>query len=58
MATVAELDETVRVARESGCPDVILFKCTRTSNLLTTKKLIFSNIIKKTGRALISTPFL
>ena len=30
MATVAELDETVRVARESGCPDVILLKCTST----------------------------
>lgn len=30
MATVAELDETVRVARESGCSDVILLKCTST----------------------------
>ncbi|MFZ3130452.1 MAG: pseudaminic acid synthase [Desulfosporosinus sp.] len=30
MATVAELDETVRVARESGCLDVILLKCTST----------------------------
>jgi N-acetylneuraminate synthase len=30
MATVAELDETVRVARESGCRDVILLKCTST----------------------------
>jgi N-acetylneuraminate synthase len=28
MATVAELDETVRAARESGCQDVILLKCT------------------------------
>ena len=34
MATVAELDETVRVARESGCLDVILLKCT--SNYPTT----------------------
>ncbi|MCO1603814.1 pseudaminic acid synthase [Desulfosporosinus nitroreducens] len=30
MATVAELDETVRAARESGCRDVILLKCTST----------------------------
>ena len=30
MATVAELDETVRVARESGCSEVILLKCTST----------------------------
>jgi N-acetylneuraminate synthase (EC 2.5.1.56) len=30
MATVAELDETVRVARESGCQNVILLKCTST----------------------------
>ncbi|MDO0825362.1 pseudaminic acid synthase [Desulfosporosinus nitroreducens] len=30
MATVAELDETVRVARESGCSNVILLKCTST----------------------------
>jgi pseudaminic acid synthase len=30
MATVAELDETVRVARESGCKDIILLKCTST----------------------------
>jgi pseudaminic acid synthase len=42
MATVAELDETVRVAREAGCVDLILLKCTSTypatpenSNLLT-----------------------
>ena len=28
MATVAELDETVRAARESGCRDLILLKCT------------------------------
>jgi N-acetylneuraminate synthase len=28
MATVAELDETVRVAREAGCQDLILLKCT------------------------------
>jgi N-acetylneuraminate synthase len=30
MATVAELDETVRTARESGCNDIILLKCTST----------------------------
>ena len=30
MATVAELDETVRAARESGCNDLILLKCTST----------------------------
>jgi pseudaminic acid synthase len=30
MATVAELDETVRVAREAGCKDLILLKCTST----------------------------
>jgi len=30
MATVAELDETVRVARKSGCSDVVLLKCTST----------------------------
>ena len=30
MATVAELDETVRAARESGCADIILLKCTST----------------------------
>jgi pseudaminic acid synthase len=42
MATVAELDETVRTARASGCNDLILLKCTSTypatpenSNLLT-----------------------
>ncbi|MEA5561133.1 pseudaminic acid synthase [Planktothrix agardhii] len=42
MATVAELDETVRAAREGGCEDIILLKCTSTypatpenSNLLT-----------------------
>ena len=42
MATVAELDETVRAARESGCKDLILLKCTSTypaspenTNLLT-----------------------
>ncbi len=28
MATVAELDETVRAAREAGCRDLILLKCT------------------------------
>ena len=42
MATVAELDETVRTARGAGCQDLVLLKCTSTypataanSNLLT-----------------------
>ncbi len=42
MASVAEIDETVRVARETGCEDLILLKCTSSypaspedSNLLT-----------------------
>ena len=42
MATVAELDEAVTTAREAGCADLILLKCTSTypatpenSNLLT-----------------------
>lgn len=42
MATVAELDETVRAAREAGCKDLVLLKCTSTypatpenTNLLT-----------------------
>lgn len=30
MATVAELDEAVRAAREAGCKDLILLKCTST----------------------------
>jgi len=30
MASIAELDETVRAARESGCNDIILLKCTST----------------------------
>ena len=30
MATLSELDETVRVAREAGCRDLILLKCTST----------------------------
>ena len=30
MATVAELDYTVRAAREAGCKDLILLKCTST----------------------------
>jgi len=30
MATVAELDETIRTAREAGCGDLILLKCTST----------------------------
>lgn len=42
MASVAEIDETVRLAREAGCKDLILLKCTSSypaspqdSNLLT-----------------------
>lgn len=42
MATVAELDEAVRTAKEAGCNDIILLKCTSTypaspedTNLLT-----------------------
>jgi N-acetylneuraminate synthase len=42
MATLAELDETVRTAREYGCKDIVLLKCTSTypattenTNLLT-----------------------
>jgi len=30
MATVAELDETVQAARDAGCKDLILLKCTST----------------------------
>lgn len=30
MATVAELDETVRAAQEAGCQNIILLKCTST----------------------------
>jgi pseudaminic acid synthase len=30
MATVAELDESVRAARQAGCKDLILLKCTST----------------------------
>jgi len=30
MATTAELDETVRAAREAGCRDLVLLKCTST----------------------------
>ena len=30
MATVAELDETVRAARKAGCDDLVLLKCTST----------------------------
>ncbi len=30
MATLAELDETVRAARDAGCKDLILLKCTST----------------------------
>lgn len=42
MATIAELDETVRAARDAGCRDLVLLKCTSTypstpvsTNLLT-----------------------
>ena len=42
MATLSELDETVRSAREAGCQDLILLKCTSSypassedSNILT-----------------------
>jgi N-acetylneuraminate synthase len=42
MASIAELDETVRAAREAGCRDLVLLKCTSTypttpenSNILT-----------------------
>ncbi|KRE97943.1 pseudaminic acid synthase [Paenibacillus sp. Soil766] len=28
MASIAELDETVRAAREAGCKDIVLLKCT------------------------------
>ena len=42
MATVAEIDEAVRAAREAGCTDLVLLKCTSTypaapsdTNLLT-----------------------
>lgn len=42
MATAAEIDEAVRTAREAGCPNIVLLKCTSTypatpenSNLLT-----------------------
>lgn len=30
MAAVAELDETVRAAKEAGCKDIVLLKCTST----------------------------
>ena len=30
MASIAEIDETVRAAREAGCEDLILLKCTST----------------------------
>lgn len=46
MATVAELDESVRAARDAGCNDLILLKCTSTypaaadnSNLLTIRHM-------------------
>jgi len=42
MATIAELDQTVRAARDAGCKDLVLLKCTSTypatpenSNVLT-----------------------
>ncbi len=30
MATVAEIDEAVRAARQAGCPEIVLLKCTST----------------------------
>ncbi|MHC5936950.1 pseudaminic acid synthase [Nostoc sp.] len=46
MATISELDETVRTAREAGCQDLILLKCTSSypatpenTNLLTISHL-------------------
>ncbi len=46
MATLAELDETVRTARTAGCKDIVLLKCTSSypstpedSNLLTIPNL-------------------
>ncbi|MEH2219450.1 MAG: pseudaminic acid synthase [Nostoc sp.] len=46
MATISELDETVRTAQEAGCRDLILLKCTSTypakpkdTNLLTISHL-------------------
>src|SRR3546814_14207932 len=30
MASIAELDETVRAARQAGCKDLVLLKCTST----------------------------
>lgn len=46
MANVAEIDETVRTAREAGCRDLVLLKCTSTypaspinTNLLTIPSL-------------------
>ncbi|MCM3729746.1 pseudaminic acid synthase [Neobacillus cucumis] len=30
MATLAELDETIQVARKAGCEDIVLLKCTST----------------------------
>ncbi|MFP4195094.1 MAG: N-acetylneuraminate synthase family protein, partial [Desulfobacterales bacterium] len=30
MVSIAELDETVRPARENGCHDIVLLKCTST----------------------------
>ncbi|WP_051689998.1 pseudaminic acid synthase [Pelobacter seleniigenes] len=30
MASIAELDETVRAAKDAGCPDLVLLKCTST----------------------------
>lgn len=30
MSTIAEIDETVKVAREAGCKEIILLKCTST----------------------------
>jgi N-acetylneuraminate synthase len=46
MASVAELDEAVRAARETGCEDIILLKCTSTypSNTEDTNILTIPNM--------------
>lgn len=43
MATVAELDETVRTARKEGCKDLILLKCTSTYPATPENTNIFNN---------------
>ena len=42
MATVAELDETVRAAREAGCKDLVLLKCTSTYPAIATNTNILT----------------